>query len=80
MLNDFPWYARYVQGTPCKHVGVCTEKVDEHCFLFGVEARANPQRLTLWVIEVERNELGLLCRLEAAGVTLRVEDLLGKSF
>jgi len=38
VLGDFPWYARHVQGTPRKYVGICAEKVDEHCFLFGVEA------------------------------------------
>ena len=44
VLSDFPWYARHVRGTPCKNVGICTEKVDEHYFLFVVEAGADPQR------------------------------------
>ena len=35
VLGDFPRYARHVQGTPRKYVGICAEKVDEHCFLFG---------------------------------------------
>jgi hypothetical protein len=25
--------------------GVCAEKVDEHCFLFGIELRADPDLL-----------------------------------
>ena len=37
VLGDIPRYAGYVRGTPRKDVGVCAEKVDEHCFLFGVE-------------------------------------------
>ena len=45
VLGDFLQYAGHVQGTPCKHIGVCTEKVDEDSFLFGVESRADPQRL-----------------------------------
>ena len=38
VLGDFPRYARHVRGTPRKYIGVCIEKVDEHCFLFAVEA------------------------------------------
>ena len=37
VLSDFPRYAWHVRGTPCKHVGIRTEKLDEHNFLFGVE-------------------------------------------
>jgi hypothetical protein len=33
------------RGTPCKKFGVCAEKVDEHCFLFGVELGADPDFL-----------------------------------
>ena len=76
MLDDFPWYAWHVRRTPCKHVSVCTEKVDEHRFLFGVEARADPQRLAFRGLGVEEDELGLLRRLEAPGVTLGVGDVL----
>jgi hypothetical protein len=36
VLGDFPRDARHVRGTPYEHVAVCTEKVDEHCFLFGI--------------------------------------------
>ena len=37
VLGDFPRYAWHVRGTPCKHIGVCTKKVNKCCFLFGVE-------------------------------------------
>jgi hypothetical protein len=37
VLGDFPRYARHIRGTPHKNVDVCAEKVDEHCFLFGIE-------------------------------------------
>ena len=76
MLGDLPRYAWHVRGTPHKHVGVCVEKVDEHCFLFGVEARADPQHLALDGLRVEEDELSLLRRLEALGVTLGVGDVL----
>jgi len=66
VLDDFPRYARHVRGTPCKHVSVCTEKVDEHSFLFGVEVGADRQRLTVGVVGVERDLLGSFCQLEAA--------------
>jgi hypothetical protein len=36
VLNDFPWDARHVQGTPHEYVTVRMEKVDDHCFLFGI--------------------------------------------
>ena len=45
VLGDFPRYAWHVRGTPCEHVGVRTEKVDEHGFLFGVEVGADRQHL-----------------------------------
>ena len=76
VLGDFPRYAWHVRGTPRKYIGVCAKKVDEHCFLFGVEARADPQRLAFRGLEVEEDELGLLRRLEAPGVTLGVGDVL----
>ena len=41
VLGDFPQYAKHVRGTPCKHVGICTEKVEEHGILFGVEVGAD---------------------------------------
>ena len=79
MLGDFPRYARHVRGTPHKHISVCVEKVDEHYFLFGVEARTDPQRPTFRGVGVEEDELGLLHRLEAPGMALRVGDVLSEA-
>jgi len=76
VLADFPRYAWHVRGTPHKYVSVCAEKVDEHCFLFGVEARADPQCLAFEGLGVEEDELGLLHRLEAPGVMFGVRDVL----
>jgi hypothetical protein len=45
VLGDIPRYARHVRGTPRKNLGVRAEKVDEHCFLFGVELGADPDLL-----------------------------------
>jgi hypothetical protein len=45
VLGDIPRYAGHVRGTPREDVGVRTEKVDEHCFLFGVEPGADPDLL-----------------------------------
>ena len=42
VLGDLPWYARHVRGTPCEHVGIRTEEVDEHGLLFDVECGADP--------------------------------------
>ena len=53
VLGDYPRNARHVRGTPCKHVGVCTEKVDEHGFLFGVKVGADRQHLIVRAIEVK---------------------------
>jgi hypothetical protein len=44
MLGDFPGYVWHIRGTPREYVGIRAEKVDEHCFLFGVEGGANFQR------------------------------------
>jgi hypothetical protein len=54
VLGDIPRYARHVGGTPRKNLGVRTEKVDEHCFLFGVELGADPDLLAGVVAWVER--------------------------
>jgi hypothetical protein len=62
-LGDIPRYARHVRGTPRKNLGVCTEKVDEHCFLFGVELGANSDLLGGVVAGVERDRLNRLCWL-----------------
>jgi len=76
VLGDFPRYARHVRGTPRKYIGIRAEKVDEHCFLFGVEAGADPQRHALRGPGVEEDKLGLLRRFKAPGVTLGVGDVL----
>jgi hypothetical protein len=72
VLGDIPWYAGHVRGAPCKHLGVRAEKVDEHCFLFGVELRADPDLLAGIIAGVERDRLNRLCWLEVAGVALRI--------
>jgi hypothetical protein len=41
VLGDFPRYAQHIRGTPCEYVSIRVEKVDEHCFLFGVEGGAD---------------------------------------
>ena len=75
VLGDFPRYVRHVRGTPRKYVGICMEKVDEHCFLFVVEARADPQRHALRGPRVEEDELGLLRQLKAPDMMLGVGDV-----
>jgi hypothetical protein len=45
VLGDIPRFAGHVRGTPCEDVGVRAEKVDEHCFLFGIEPGADPDLL-----------------------------------
>jgi len=77
VLGDFPRYAWHVRGTPCKHVSVCTEKVNEHGFLFGVEVGADRQHLVVRVVGVERDLLRSFYRLEAARVTLGLWSLCG---
>ena len=72
VLCNFLRYARHVRGTPCKHVGICTEKVDEHGFLFGVELGADRQHLVVTAVGVERDFLRGLCWHEAACMALRL--------
>jgi hypothetical protein len=79
VLGDILRYARHVRGTPRKNLGVRVEKVDEHCFLFGVELGADPDLLGGVVAGVERDGLNRLCWLEVAGVALRIWRLLGKA-
>ena len=79
VLGDIPRYARHVRGTPRKNFGICTEKVDEHCFLFGVELGADPNLLVGVVAGVERDGLNRLNRFEVAGVALRIRHLLGEA-
>jgi hypothetical protein len=72
VLGNIPRYAGHVRGTPLENVGVCAEKVDEHCFLFGVEIGADPDSLGGVVAGVERDGLNRLRRLEVAGIALHV--------
>jgi hypothetical protein len=80
VLGDIPRYARHVRGTPCKNFGICTEKVDEHCFLFGVKLGADPDLLAGIVARVEGDGLNCLSRFEVANVALRIWRLLGEAF
>jgi hypothetical protein len=77
VLDDFPWYARHVQGTPHKYLGVCTEKVDEHCFLFGLELGADPQHLLAGAIGIEGDSLCGFGRLKVADMLLGIGNLSG---
>jgi hypothetical protein len=79
VLGDIPRYARHVRGTPRKNLGIRAEKVNEHCFLFGVELGADPDLLGGVVAGVERDGLNCLCWLEVAGVALRIWHLLGEA-
>jgi hypothetical protein len=76
VLGDHSRYARHVRGTPRENVGVCAEKVDEHCFLFGIELGADPDLLGDVVAGVERDGFDRLCWLEIAGMALHVWRLL----
>jgi hypothetical protein len=79
VLGDIPRYARHVRTTPRKNLGVRVEKVGEHCFLFGVKLRADPDLLGGVIAGVERNGLNRLCWLEVAGVALCIWHLLGEA-
>jgi hypothetical protein len=79
VLGDIPRYAGHVRGTPRENVGVRVEKVDEHCFLFGIELGANPDLLGGVVAGVERDGLNRLRWLEVAGMTLHVWRILGEA-
>jgi hypothetical protein len=79
VLGDIPRYARHVRGTPHKNLGVRAEKVDEHCFLFGVELEADSDLFGGVVAGVKRDRLNRLCWLEVAGVALRIWHLLGEA-
>jgi hypothetical protein len=78
VLGDFPRYAGHVRGTPRKDLSVRVEKVDEHCFLFGVELGTDPYLLGGVVAGVERDGLNRLCWLKVAGMALHVWRLLGE--
>jgi hypothetical protein len=79
VLGDIPRYARHVRGTPRKNLGVRAEKVNEHCFLFGVELGADPDLLGGVVAGVKRDGLNRLCWLEVADVALHIWHLLGEA-
>jgi hypothetical protein len=79
VLDDIPRYAWHVRGTPRKNCGVCAEKVDDHCFLFGVELGADPDFLAGVVAGVERDRFNHLGWFEVAGVPLRVGRLFGEA-
>jgi hypothetical protein len=79
VLGDFPRYAGHVRGTPREDFSVCAEKVDEHCFLFGVELGVDPDLLGGVVAGVERDGLNRLCWLEVTGMALHVWRLLGEA-
>jgi hypothetical protein len=79
VLGDIPWYVGHVRGTPRENFGVRVEKVDEHCFLFGVELGADPDLLAGVVAGVEGDRLNRLSWFEVAGVALRIRHLLGEA-
>jgi hypothetical protein len=79
VLGDIPRYAGHVRGTPHKNFGVCAEKVDEHCFLFGVELGVDLDLLAGVVAGVEGDGLNRLSRFKVAGVALRIRHLLGEA-
>jgi hypothetical protein len=79
VLGDIPRYVWHVRGTPRKNLGVCAEKFDEHCFLFGVELGADPDFLASIVAGVERDRFNCLGWLEVAGMPLRVGRLFGEA-
>jgi hypothetical protein len=79
VLGDIPRYAWHVRGTPRKNFGICAEKVNEHCFLFGVELLADPDFLAGVVAGVERDGLNRLGWFEVVGVPLRVGRLFGET-
>jgi hypothetical protein len=58
-----------------ENVSVCAKKVDEHCFLFGVELGTDPDLLGGVVAGVERDRLDRLHWFEVAGVALHVGRL-----
>jgi hypothetical protein len=55
------------------------EKVDEHCFLFGVELGADPDFLADVVAGVERDRLNCLGWFEVTSVALRIRRLFGEA-
>jgi hypothetical protein len=79
VLGDTPRYAWHVRGTPRKNFSVCVEKVDEHCFLFGVKLGADPDFLAGVVAGVERDGFNRLGYFIVVGVALRIRHLFGEA-
>jgi hypothetical protein len=79
VLGDIPRHAGHVRGTPRKNFGVCAKKVDENCFLFGVELGADLDLLAGIVAGVEGGGLNRFSRFEVADVALRIRHLLGEA-
>jgi hypothetical protein len=75
VLGDIPRYVRHVRGTPREYFGIRAEKVDEHCFLFGVELGADLQRLIAEAAGIEGDGLDCLDRLEIVDVPLGIGHL-----
>jgi hypothetical protein len=78
LLGDLPRYVGHIRGTPCKDIGVCAEKVDEHDFLFGVKIGVDCRCLAVRVVGVEWDLLGAFCCLEAACMALWLRCLSNK--
>jgi hypothetical protein len=57
VLGDIPRYAEHVRGNPREDIGIRAEKVDEHCFLFGIELGADPDLLGGVAAGVEGTDL-----------------------
>jgi hypothetical protein len=79
VLDDIPRYAWHVSGTPHKNFDICAEKLDEHCFLFGVELGADPDLLAGVVAGVKRDGFNRLDRFEVVGVALHIRRLFGEA-
>jgi hypothetical protein len=75
VFGDFPRYARHARGTPHKYLGIRMEKVTEHCFLFGLELRADPQHLLAGAVKIEGDDLCGFGRLKVVSVLLGVRYL-----
>jgi hypothetical protein len=72
VLYDLPWDARHVQGTPREHVTIHAKKVDEHCFLFGIQGDVDMHRLAVGATRVEGDLLDSLNGFKGAGGVLGV--------
>jgi hypothetical protein len=80
VLGNIPRYAGHVRGTPREDIGVRAEKVDEHCFLFGIEPGADPDLLGGVAAGVEGDGLNRLHWLNVVGMTFHVWHLLREAF